>query len=73
MRLEGFSDVNWKVGCEETLAIKNQYYPEFKFKNKLYYYKHVNSIRITRWLNNSPFKNILKWYRKSLSPIKKES
>lgn len=73
MRLEGFSDVNWKIGCDETLIIKNTYLPHQKLKNKLYYWKHVNSIRITKWMNNSPLKNVLKWYRKNLSPIKKES
>lgn len=73
MRLEGFSDVNWMVGCKETLQIKNTYFPENKAKNKIYFYKHVNSIRITRLMNNSPLKGLLKWYRKNLSPIKKES
>ncbi len=71
MRLEGFSDVNWKVGCKETLAIKNEYIPQKRTKNYLYYLRHVNAIRITRWMNNSPLKKILQWYRRKWSKIEK--
>jgi glycosyltransferase involved in cell wall biosynthesis len=71
MRLGGFSDNQWKLGCRETLAIKNRYLPEKKTSNYLYYLKHVTAISAAKTLEYLKLGSITKYYRKLFSPVKK--
>ena len=71
MRLGGFSDKQWKLGCEETLAIKNKYLPESRISNYLYYLKHVSAILSAKTLEYLRLGFITKLYRKLFSPVKK--
>lgn len=67
MRLEGFSDKQWKKGCEETLVIKNRYFPDHKLKNRLYYYKHIAAIGLAKKLEQLHLGFISRFYRKYFS------
>jgi glycosyltransferase involved in cell wall biosynthesis len=58
MRWGGVSDSQWKLGCRETLRIKNNYLPARKWLNRLYYYKHMLAIRMSRFAR---FRKIYKW------------
>ncbi|HUR10590.1 MAG TPA: glycosyltransferase family 2 protein [Flavitalea sp.] len=71
MRWEGTSDVLWKQGCAETLAIKNHYLPQKKFKNKLYYYRHLLAIGMPKLLGSLRMGFIAKFYRSRFSRLKK--
>ena len=71
MRMEGFSNAQWLLGCEETLAIKNKYLSKRKFKNRLYFYKHVFAIALPRFLQKMRMGFIVKGYRAHISKIKK--
>ncbi|HVY75136.1 MAG TPA: glycosyltransferase family 2 protein [Puia sp.] len=71
MRWGGFSDKFWKIGCQETLEIKNRYLPERKFVNELYYFKHITAIRLAKILAAANLGFITRIYRKLFSPIKK--
>jgi glycosyltransferase involved in cell wall biosynthesis len=70
MRWGGFSDEFWKIGCRETLDIKNKYLPEKRLSNRLYYLKHLTAIRVAKTLSRLHLEFITRIYRK-LSPIKK--
>ena len=70
MRWGGFSDEFWKIGCRETLDIKNKYLPEKRLSNRLYYFKHLAAIRMAKTLSHLNLEFITRIYRK-LSPIKK--
>jgi glycosyltransferase involved in cell wall biosynthesis len=50
MRWGGMSDFQWKLGCRETLQIKNKYLPSRRILNRLYYYKHILAIRLQKIL-----------------------
>ena len=71
MRLEGISDKQWKIGCEETLTIKNKYFPERKIKNKIYYFKHLLAIGIPKKLDQLHLGFISRVYRKYFSELNK--
>lgn len=71
MRWEGMSDSKWLLGCQETLDIKNKYFPEKKFSNKLYFYKHVFAIWISKFLATLRLGAITKAYRSQISRVKK--
>ena len=71
MRLEGFSDYNWLLGCRETLAIKNKYLPKQKIKNYFYYCKHVLAIAMPRALKKFGLSSAVKLYRSRFSQLKK--
>lgn len=71
MRLEGFSDYNWLLGCRETLAIKNKYLPTQRIKNYLYYCKHVLAIAIPGALRKMGLNSAVKLYRSRFSQLKK--
>ncbi|MDP4211270.1 MAG: glycosyltransferase family 2 protein [Bacteroidota bacterium] len=71
MRWGGFSDKFWKLGCRETLEIKNRYLPENKFRNHLYYLKHLTAIRVAKTLFRLRLEFVTRIYRKLFSPIKK--
>lgn len=71
MRWGGFSDKFWKLGCRETLEIKNKYLPENKLSNQLYYLKHLAAIRVAKTLSRLNLEFLTRIYRKLFSPIKK--
>jgi glycosyltransferase involved in cell wall biosynthesis len=71
MRWGGFSDKQWKLGCRETLEIKNKYLPENKTSNYLYYLKHIAAILSAKSLAYLRLGSITKLYRKLFSPVKK--
>jgi len=71
MRLEGFSSAQWLMGCRETLAIKNNYFADRKFKNELYFFKHVFAIALPRVLKKMRMGFVVKGYRSHISKIKK--
>jgi len=50
MRWEGLSDSRWMLGVSETLAIKNKYLPDRRLANRIYYYRHILSIAIPKYL-----------------------
>jgi glycosyltransferase involved in cell wall biosynthesis len=71
MRWGGFSDAKWMIGCKETLAIKNKYIPHRKFRNQLYFYKHVLAISIPKFLTRIHLHSVVKMYRSRFSKMKK--
>lgn len=71
MRWEGMSDTQWKLGCIETLAIKNKYLPGQKFRNQLYFYKHISAIALPKFLQKAKLGFISRIYRKNFSRVKK--
>ena len=71
MRWEGISDTKWMIGCKETLAIKNKYYPSRKLSNRLYYYKHILAIAIPKALEKIKLNFLVRMYRSRLAKIKK--
>lgn len=71
MRWGGMSDKHWKLGCRETLAIKNKYLPNKKWQHALYYRKHVLAIRANKLFTRLNLIFIIRFYRKLFSPVKK--
>jgi len=71
MRWSGTSDKNWLQGCKETLRIKNNYLPQRKIGNHLFYIKHVIGIAIPKWLEKLHLNGVVKSYRKRFSAQKK--
>lgn len=71
MRWEGLSDTQWLLGCKETLLIKNKYLPSQKFRNRLYFYKHILANAVPKMLVKLRMDFIIKKYRSSFSKIKK--
>jgi glycosyltransferase involved in cell wall biosynthesis len=71
MRWEGMSDTNWKLGCQESLAIKNRYMPQKKLRNRLYYYKHISAIGLPKFLHKLNLGFMSKLYRENFSRVKK--
>lgn len=71
MRWGGVSDKRWKLGCRETLEIKNKYLPQKKLWNELYYWKHVFAIRSNKLFTKWNMIFIIRLYRKVFSPMKK--
>lgn len=71
MRWDGVSDKYWKMGCRETLAIKNKYLPRRKWVNTLYYFKHVLAIRSSKLLAKWRLGGLTRLYRHFFAPVKK--
>jgi glycosyltransferase involved in cell wall biosynthesis len=71
MRWGGMSDAQWKLGCSETLRIKDRYLPKRKFLNRLYYYKHILAIRIPKMLQSRGFSFVVRFYRSRFARLKK--
>ncbi len=71
MRWDGLSDKRWLLGCRETLAIKNHYFPQRKLGNYLYFYKNVSAITIIKFLEKLGLEFIMKFYRERFSSLKK--
>jgi glycosyltransferase involved in cell wall biosynthesis len=71
MRWGGMSDAQWKLGCRETLQIKNKYMPQRRNANRLYYYKHVLAIRVPRLLRRFSLNFIIRLYRSRFAKIPK--
>jgi len=71
MRWEGLSDKHWKKGVKETLAIKNKYMPAHKWRNNLYYFKHVLAISTSKFLSRLRLGSLTRLYRHFLAPVKK--
>jgi glycosyltransferase involved in cell wall biosynthesis len=71
MRWEGMSDSKWLLGCQETLDIKNTYFPQKKWANKLYFYKHVLAIWMSKFLTRLKLGIITRAYRSQISRVKK--
>ena len=72
MRWGGTSDAGWKLGCRETLRIKNHYLPARSLSNRLYYYKHITAIRIPRLLFRLGMHSFVRFYRSRLAKVRKE-
>jgi glycosyltransferase involved in cell wall biosynthesis len=71
MRWEGMSDAKWLLGCRETLEIKNKYFPQKKLGNRLYFYKHVFAIWMSKSLARLKLDVITRAYRSQISRVKK--
>lgn len=71
MRWGGLSDKHWKLGCKETLVIKNKYLPHKKLQHALYYRKHIFAIRANKLFTRLNMVFIIRFYRKLFSPVKK--
>lgn len=71
MRWGGMSDAQWKLGCRETLLIKNRYLPHRKFLNRLYYHKHVLAIRLSRLFQQAGLNSIIRIYRSRFARVRK--
>jgi glycosyltransferase involved in cell wall biosynthesis len=71
MRWEGFSDKNWRLGRQETLAIKNRYFPERKFSNYTYHYRKVWAISIIKMMEKMGLHFMLRFWRERFSKLKK--
>ncbi len=71
MRWGGFSDRQWKIGCRETLEIKNKYLPKNKTRHHLYYFKHLAAIQSSKTMAFLNLGSITRLYRKLFSPVKK--
>lgn len=71
MRTGGFSDNQWKIGCRETLQIKNKYLPKNKTRHHLYYLKHMAAIQSSKTIAYLKLGSITKFYRKLYSPVRK--
>lgn len=71
MRWEGMSDSKWLLGCRETLEIKNKYFPQKKISNRLYFYKHVFAIWMSKFLAKLKLGAITRAYRSQISRVKK--
>lgn len=72
MRWDGLSDTSWKLGCAETLDIKNSYFPGRRRSNRLFYYKHLFAIGIGKFLTRVGLGSIIRFYRNSFSKVRKE-
>jgi glycosyltransferase involved in cell wall biosynthesis len=71
MRWGGMSDAQWLLGCRETLGIKNNYLPERKRQNRLYYVRHVAAIRANKFFNRLHLVAVIRWYRRLFSRVEK--
>jgi glycosyltransferase involved in cell wall biosynthesis len=71
MRWGGMSDDQWRLGCRETLKIKNKYLPEKRWRNALYYFKHVGAIRANKFFNRLHLVAVIRWYRRQFSRTEK--
>lgn len=71
MRWAGVSDQRWFLACKETLAIKNKYLPKRKLLNRLYFYKHVTAIYVTKKLSKGILAPVVKWYRSRFAQMEK--
>lgn len=71
MRWDGVSDSKWLLGCKETLAIKDKYFPERRLKNQLYFYKHVLAIFLSKFLGRIKLSALTRAYRSQISRVKK--
>ena len=71
MRWEGLSDKQWFRACKEALLIKNKYLPEKRLFNHIYFLKQITAISIAKFLQKMHLENIVHFYRRTLSPIKK--
>lgn len=71
MRWGGMSDKQWKLGCKETLDIKNKYLPHKKWQHALYYRKHIFAIRANKLFTRLNLVFIIRFYRKLFSRVDK--
>ncbi len=71
MRWDGNSDSKWLLGCKETLAIKDKYFPGRKIRNHLYFYKHVLAIFLSKFLRRIKLNALTRAYRSQISRVKK--
>jgi glycosyltransferase involved in cell wall biosynthesis len=71
MRWGGLSDSSWKTGCQETMAIKNKYFPDHKWRHRIYYLKHITAIQIAKTLSQLKLGFVTRIYRKLFAPVKK--
>jgi glycosyltransferase involved in cell wall biosynthesis len=71
MRWEGLSDLQWYKACKEVLDIKNKFFPDKTFKNKMHFVKQVAAIRIGKLLQSLRLNGLVRFYRHRLSQVKK--
>jgi glycosyltransferase involved in cell wall biosynthesis len=71
MRWEGLSDRQWFDACKEVMAIKNKFFPDKTFKNKIHFAKQVAAIRIGKVLQSLHLNSLVRFYRNRLSRVKK--
>ena len=71
MRWGGMSDVRWRLGCRETMLIKDNYFPGRKLRHRLYYYKQIVAIAVPRWLGWTGLNFIVRFYRSKFARVRK--
>ena len=71
MQMDGVSTTSWLKGCRETFHIKNEYMPQKKTAHRLYFYRHVFIIWITRFLSFAGLRWFIKQYRQLFSVQRK--
>lgn len=71
MRWQGLSDKHWYSACKEALAVKNKYFPQRKIFHALYFAKQIAAISIAKWLQKIHLDSLVRFYRRTISPIKK--
>jgi glycosyltransferase involved in cell wall biosynthesis len=71
MRWEGFSDKQWRLGLQETLATKNRYFPGRKLGNYIHHYRKIWAISIIKVMEKMGLHSLLKFYRERFSKLKK--
>jgi glycosyltransferase involved in cell wall biosynthesis len=71
MRWGGFIDKSWKIGCRETMEIKNKYLPGHRLNHLIYYLKHITAIQTAKTLSLLKLDFLTRINRKLFSPVKK--
>ncbi|MGN6402018.1 MAG: glycosyltransferase family 2 protein [Flavisolibacter sp.] len=71
MRWEGISDQQWLKACKEVAAVKDKYMPHKKLSNKLYFFKQIAVIAVGKFLQQIHLDKVVRFYRSTLSPVKK--
>ncbi|HXB90701.1 MAG TPA: glycosyltransferase family 2 protein [Puia sp.] len=71
MRWGGMSDVRWRLGCRETMRIKDKYFPGRKLWHRLYYYKQLLAIVVPRLLAWTGLNFIVRFYRSRFARVRK--
>jgi glycosyltransferase involved in cell wall biosynthesis len=71
MRWGGFSDSRWMVGVRETLTIKNNYLPNRRLRNRLYFYRQILAISLPKFLQRLGLHFFTRLYRSNFARVKK--
>lgn len=71
MRWGGLSDSRWMVGVRETLAIKNNYLPRRRVRNRLYFYRQILAISLPKFMHRLGLHFFTRLYRANFAKVKK--